>query len=227
MLRLYQNEETIAFCPLKPQEKTRKIRQEATTSLAAAKEIRLDCLFETGGIFVLNEDQRTAPKASLSGKQVYAVLQTGFGESLVKRCDVQRLATLLMSPLAPIGILCPSTNSFYGLFTRRMGEINPNVLGNGPSRVHAWSLVSHAQRQQLSFRSSRPLRGSSLDSTLVEACCCKILPNLPIYFLRLVKIKAKMPEIKLQNERKQKATNIRKSQHVLRWNLNCLLFQFF
>lgn len=63
---------------------------------AGTKEIIMDAavasvLSELGGIFILKGEQRTALKAFLNGKDVFASLPTGFSKSFVER----HCATLL------------------------------------------------------------------------------------------------------------------------------------
>lgn len=55
----------------KTQKKTR--RNKATASL-----------LELGGVFTLEEEQRTKPKAFLRGRDVFTFLLTGFDKSLVQ-----------------------------------------------------------------------------------------------------------------------------------------------
>lgn len=43
-------------------------------------------LSELDGVFTFKEEQRTALKAPLVGRDVFALLLTGFGRSLVTRC---------------------------------------------------------------------------------------------------------------------------------------------
>lgn len=67
--------------------------EETTASRAPDNKISLDAaavavLLEPDGIFTLKEEQRAPLEASHSGKVVFALLPTVFGESFVKHeCD--------------------------------------------------------------------------------------------------------------------------------------------
>lgn len=80
----------------KLQKKTKK-KQEVTVSLAAAKETNVDAAIpalspELDAIFTFRE-QRLAVKAFLGGKDVSALLVSGFGKSDIKHHGALRLAT--------------------------------------------------------------------------------------------------------------------------------------
>lgn len=94
--------------------------------MAAAKEISLEAaivavLSEVDGIFSLKEEQQSALKAFLS---VHCFTFTLSDARLMLRTNKSDWSASHCFPFP---------NSFYGLFTRWIGEINPNDLGTVPS----------------------------------------------------------------------------------------------
>lgn len=66
-------------------------------------------LSKLGDTFVFKEEQRTALKAWLGGKDILVLLQTGFGKSLIGHCDTSQLATghvMLSHPQQKTALMC-------------------------------------------------------------------------------------------------------------------------
>lgn len=96
--------------------------QKVSASVAAANEVSADAaaapvLSEADDIFTLKEEQRTAPKAFMSGK---ALLPTDFGKSCETHRSSPRGCDLhLLSPLTLTGslelLLLPSSTGSKGI----------------------------------------------------------------------------------------------------------------